>query len=563
MMMFSNGGYKRIHAYKSLQLMLVVLSLLTFVLIPAEGIIAQETPEDLTIQKAPEGKTMQGSPGEELLITDNTIKLPLKSVIVLALKNNLQIAFQSLEPGLVETNIMREESVYDFNFSTQFGKTRRVTQTANLLSGAGEDSVWQQSWDMSLDIAKQFVTGTSAELKWTSSSSRTDFLFQGLVPEYQSEINLSLVQPLLKDFGIDVGKSMIKVANLNDEISQQEFKKRVMDILFQIETLYWNIFFQMEDLEAREKSLEAAQALERDFRLRIDAGTLAPIEIYQAEATVAERKQDLIVARDLLKDTQDDLKSALNFFQKSTYWEVELIPADEPRTERVEEDLMESIKEAFAYRPDYNQAKMDIESRDIMLKYTKNQTLPRVDIFGTVGSMGLGGRGNPDTLDFTGGDPSRAAEFNTGWSDVWDNIGTTDYYNYTIGLKIEFPIGNRFAKSQYSKAKIEAARAATYLKDVENIIITEVKEAVRQVETDYEKIGAAQKSLRSSQEKLDAEEIKFDVGLSTTRNVLDFQEDLAQATSRYALALSQYEKSLSNLARTKGVLLDDYNITIE
>jgi outer membrane protein TolC len=146
---------------------------------------------------------------------------------------------------------------------------------------------------------------------------------------------------------------------------------------------------------------------------------------------------------------------------------------------------------------------------------------------------------------------------------VWDNMGTTDFYNYTIGLKIEFPIGNRFAKSQYSKAKIDAARAATYLKDIENIVITEVKEAVRQVDTDYEKIGAAQKSLRSSQEKLDAEEIKFDVGLSTTRNVLDFQDDLARAASRYALSLSQYEKSLANLARTKGVLLDNYNITIE
>ena len=564
MMTFFNSGDRKLRVYKPIRLMLVVLSMLTFVLIPFKGVMAQDTPEDLTIQEAPEGETLQGASGEELVITDNTIKLPLKSVIVLALKNNLQIAFQSLEPSLIETNIMREESVYDFNFSTQVGKSRRVTQTANLLSGAGEDSVWQQSWDMSMDITKQFVTGTSAELKWVSSSSRTDFLFQGLVPEYQSELNLSFVQPLLKDMGIDIGKSMIKVANLNYEISQQEFKKRVMDILYQIETLYWNIFFQMKDLEAREKALEAAQALERDFRLRIDAGTLAPIEIYQAEATVAERKQDLIVARDLLKDTQDDLKSALNFFQKSTYWDVELIPADEPRTELVKEDLMESIKEAFAYRPDYNQAKMDIESRDIMVKYTKNQTLPRVDIFGTVGTMGLGGRGNEDIFDFTGGGNSTAvSEFSTGWSDVWDNMGTTDFYNYTIGLKIEFPIGNRFAKSQYSKAKIDAARAATYLKDIENIVITEVKEAVRQVNTDYEKIGAAQKSLRSSQEKLDAEEIKFDVGLSTTRNVLDFQDDLARAASRYALSLSQYEKSLANLARTKGVMLDNYNITIE
>ena len=508
----------------------------------------------------------QETVGEEIdFIEGNTIKLPLKSVIFLALKNNLQIAFESLGPNVSETDIAREESVYDPNVSLQFGKDRRVTQTGNFLAGAGEPSIYQESWDLEVDVMKKFVTGTSAELKWNSSDSKTDFLFQALVPEYRSELNLLLTQPLLKDFGIDVGKSMIKIASLNFKMSQDQFKGRVMDILYEIEKQYWNLYFQIKDYEAREKSLKLAEDLLREFKIKIEAGTLAPIEIYQAEAEVATRKEDLIVTRDLLKDSEDRLKSALNFYEKEQYWDLVIIPADEPRPAVSKEDLMEGIKEAFKYRPDYNQAKMDIEARNIMVKYTKNQVLPRVDLFGTIGTMGLGGRGNPDAVDFAGGGNGGqdASSFSTHWDDVSDHMASGDFYNYTIGIKIEFPLGNRFAKSQYSKAKVEALRAATYLKDLENIIINEMRAAVRQVETNLEMIEAARASLKLADEKLKAEEKKYEVGLSTTHDLLEFQEDLARAESREARTLTEYEKSLVNLARVKGLLLEEHNITID
>lgn len=512
----------------------------------------------------------QEKDAEELnLIEGNKVELSLKSVMVLALKNNLQIAFESLGPGVSETEIDREKSVYDPNLSLQLSKDRRVTQVGNFLSGAGEDSVWQQSWGLEADVKKKFVTGTSAELKWNGTDSTTDFLFQSLNPQYQSELNLSLTQPLLRDFGIEVGESMIEVANLNFKMSEEQFKKNVMDILYQIEQYYWNLYFQIRDLEAREKSLKLADDLLREFKIKIEAGTLAPIEIYQAEAEVAERKQDLIVARDLLRDTEDDLKSALNFYEKEQYWDLTIIPADAPQPVVIKEDLMESIKEAFEYRPDYNQAKMDIEARNIMVKYTKNQVLPRVDIFGTIGTMGLAGRPNPETMDFMGGGGffqnlfgKRPDLWSRHWDDVADSMASGDFYNYLIGLKIEFPLGNRFAKSQYSKAKIESARAVTVLRDLENIVINEVREAVRQVGTDTERVEAAKASLRLAEEKLKAEEKKYEVGLSTTHDLLEFQEDLARATSREAMARADYMKSLADLARVKGILLKENNITI-
>ena len=497
------------------------------------------------------------------LIEDNKIKLPLKSVIVLALKNNLQIAFESLGPKVLETEIDREKSVYDPNLSLQFGKDRRVTQVGNFLSGAGKDTVYQESYNLNVDITKRFVTGTSAELKWDSTDSTTDFLFQTLVPQYKSELNLSLNQPLLKDFGIDVGKSLIKVANLNFKISRDQFKDRVIDILYQIEQFYWNLYFQMKDLEAREKSLKLAEDLLRQFKIKIEAGTLAPIEIYQAEAEVATRKQDMIVARDLLRDTEDRLKTALNFYEKEQFWDLVIVPADEPRSAVIKEDLMEGVKQAFQYRPDYNRAKMDIEARNIMVKYTKNQVLPRVDLFGTIGTMGLGGRTNEEALSFMGGNGEESTFWSRHWDDAADSMASGDYYNYAIGIKIEFPLGNRFAKSQYSRAKVEAARAATFLKDLENNVINEVREAVRQVETDLERIDAAKASLRLAEEKLKAEEKKFEVGLSTTHDLLEFQDELARAESREALSRADYEKSLANLARVKGVLLEEYNIMID
>jgi outer membrane protein TolC len=514
----------------------------------------------------PRPASAQEEPAPDLILVEgNVIKLPLQSVIFLALKNNLQIAFQSLAPDIVETEIMREESFYDPDFSLQYGKTRSVQQVGNFLTGAGADSVYQQAWDLKMGVMKQFVTGTSAELKWNATDSKTDFTFQQLVPQYKSDLTLNLTQPLLKDFGIEIGESMIKIANLNFEISQYEFKNQVMEILNGIEKSYWSLYFQIKDYEARQKSLKAAEDLLREFKIRIDAGTLAPIEIYQAEAEVAERKQDLIVAADLVKDTEDRLKTSLNFYDKQEYWDVEIIPAADPRSGPITVDFTQSLQEAFTYRPDYIQAKMDIEARNIMVKYTKNQTLPRVDLFGTLGTMGLAGRGNPDAASIGGGGGIGGKKnlADTRWNDVADSMASGDYYNYAAGVKIQFPFGNRFAKSQYSRAKIESARAATLLKDVENNVINDVRGAVRQIDTDIKRIEAARATMRLADERLKAEQKKYAVGLSTTHDLLEFQDELAKAESRYAFAKAAYEQNLADLAKVKGTLLESHNITID
>ncbi len=186
---------------------------------------------------------------------------------------------------------------------------------------------------------------------------------------------------------------------------------------------------------------------------------------------------------------------------------------------------------------------MDIEARNIMVKYTKNQTLPRVDLFGTIGTMGLAGRGNPDTLNFGGGDRSAARELpHTGmtWQTAWlqEIIITTPSVS-----RSSFPSATVLPGASTPGPKSSAARAATFLKDLENNVINEVKETLRQVNTDHEKVEAARASLRLAKERLNAEEKKFEVGLTTTRNVLEYQGDLATGRKQVCTFSADYEKS--------------------
>lgn len=514
-----------------------------------QSLFAQEQNDDIAV--------------DTLAIEDDRINVPLQSVLMLALKNNLDITFAGLQPQIAATDIAREKSAYDTFFSSQYSKFRENKQVGNALMGSGTSpEIFQERFNLDVTLQKLFTLGTKTELKYSHQQSKTDVPFQGLNPEYIGEIVLSVTQPLLRDFGIEIGQSLIKIASLNHLISENEFRQRVMDILYQIESYYWNLSFRIEDLKAKEKSLKAAADLLRQFKIRIEVGTLAPIEIYQPEADVALRTEEVIIAKARVNGAEDNLKSALNLYEDEKFWNITIIPTDMPYTEQEPIDLKESIKTAIDNRPDFLQAKLNIKASNIQVKYTKNQTMPRIDLLGSLGTYGLAGRTQDTSGAFGGGGLfSRRSQTPTSpwdghWDQVYDGLADKDYYSYMVGIKIEFPLENRLAKSQYSKAKVQAAQAITSLKNTENLIITDVRDAVRLVTTSKKVIETAKAVLRLAEQKLNAEEKKYKVGMSTTHDVLEFQEDLAQAESNLSFARTEHSKSLSNLLRVKGTLLD-------
>lgn len=496
-------------------------------------------------------------------ITDNEIALPLESVLIHALMNNLDITFASTQPQAAATDITREKGAFDTLFSTQFTKYWERMQVGSALTGSNASAdIYQEQTELDMGLSKKFTPGTMAELRMLHRETQTDMPFQGLMPEYYGELVLSLTQPLLRDFGIAVGTSKIRIASLNHDVSELDFRKTVMDILVAIESYYWDLYYRLEDLHAKEKSLQRARDLQREFKIRIDAGTLAPIEIYQADAEVALRTQHVIVAGSGVKKAQDDLKAALNLYGDERYWNVAIRPLDEPREDRIQPDLIESVQTALDKRPDFKAAKLGLQASNIQVKYSKNQTLPRVDLIGSIGTTGLSGRPRDTSGVFGPFYRSSPSPWGGHWDDVWDGMGNDEYYKYTIGIKIEIPLENRLARSQYARARVQKSQSLINLKNKENTIINEVRDAIRNVTDSQKVLDAAMATLTFAREKLLAEERKFNVGMSTTFDLLQMQEDLAEAESSLANARAVHAQSIANFARVKGVLLEEKGLTL-
>jgi outer membrane protein TolC len=504
-----------------------------------------------------------GSSQPELKVQDNKVELSLKSISILALKNNLDIAFEGYNPQLKEADIVQVMASFDTTFSTQFTKDRTVSQSGTFLASGTQPTLAQQNYTYKLSLSKKFTLGTDIDFSYKMNELKSSAIFASFNPWYSTSWQLDLTQPLWKDFGIQIGRTQIKIASLNKNISENTFKSKVMEVLHSVHSDYWNLFYCIRDFEAKKHSLDLAKDFLKNSKIKIEAGTLAPVEIYQAEAEVATREEDVIAAKSAIKEAEDSLKKDLNILDKEEYWDLTIIPSDQPVTDVQPPPLPEAIKIAIEKRPDYLKAVTDIEAKNIKVKYTKNQLYPRLDIIGTIGTSGIAGQPKPPA-DFMGGDGTTTGKrpYTGSARDAFDYLDDGDYYTYSIGLKFEFPLENHYAKSELSRAKVEVAKALTTLKNTETTIINEVKGAIRDVETNLELIRAGEASLKYAQEKLKAEQKKYEVGLSTIHDLLQYQKDLSTAESTLAKALYEYNKSLSNLAKVKGTLLDEYGLTL-
>lgn len=494
-------------------------------------------------------------------IVDNTVELPLESVLILALKNNLDITFARMQPEVAATDIQREEGQFDTLFTSEFSKYRERKQVASALAGSTSSAdIWQERYNFDAGLKKLFTLGTQAELKLSHEESRSDLPFSGLIPQYYSELVLGLTQPLLRDFGIEIGRSYIQIANLNYEKSEQQLRQDVMDVLYQTEALYWDLYFRISDLENKKKSLERARDFQRTFRIRIEAGTLAPIEIYQADAEVALRSQEVIVAEARVRQGEDNLKAALDIYKDNRYWNVHFALIDTPERSLIEPVPGECIAIAMEKRPDFKQAQLGLDIRNVEVRYTKNQLMPRLDLLGSIGTNGLSGKNSDVTfggVTYPGDSP-----WDGDRKDSFQYMRDLDYYTYQIGVRIEFPLENRLARSQHTRARVQAAQAAVDLQSVENKIITEVREAIRLVETTRRVIDSSTATLTFTQEKLKAEEKKYEVGMSTAFAVLEYQSDLVNAESNLAFAYAEHRKSIVNLMRVMGTLLEEKGLVL-
>jgi len=277
----------------------------------------------------------------------------------------------------------------------------------------------------------------------------------------------------------------------------------------------------------------------------------------QAQSEVASRDQLLLSALDIIQDNEDKLKNILNYSFNSQQGKSSLNPSDPPVFDPGTEGILEeAIQIALKDRPDLLVKRKELENRNIEVKYNENQTYPTLDLVSSLGLNGISG----EAIDITSGTVKGKSKFGGGYDNALSDLGSGKYRLWEFGFKLSYPLGNRAAKSKLAGKKLEVAQLLMDIKDLENKISMEVREAYRQIKTDIKRVHAARIAKKLAEEKLSAEEKKFEVGLSTSFNVLEFQEDLAEEQSNEIRTIIDYKKSRNRLRQVKAQTLKENNI---
>jgi len=484
----------------------------------------------------------------------DTLKLDLTGAYELALARNLNLHVGRYDLAIANADVRGSGGIFDPVFSANLNYDSTKTPTSTILEGANVAE--SQNLRFGLGINQLLPSGTQVGLEWVSRRGETNSQFFFLNPRWDAQLRATLAQPLLNGFGTVATRSQIIIAeNLRDQVAAG-FEVQVIQLLADVEQAYWELVATRKAIDVTQQSLELAERLLEETRQRVEVGTSAPIDLVQSEATVATRKQELIYALNAAANAEDSLKGLLGF-DRPEEWQMRIETTDSYITQPVLPDLDESIETALEKRPALLRQELEMERLQHNVRVAKNRALPRLDL---TGSYAFGGVSGTSTIEGPDGNP---IEIRKGWGDAAQQVFNFDFPAWTVGLTYSVPIGNHQAKELLARTRWERERSAAQLEALKQQITREVRFAVRSLEDGAAAIDAAVAARRLAERNLEAEQTKFDNGLSTNFQVSEIQDALASARFSEIRARVNYRKALAIYYGSTGTFLDAKGVQIE
>jgi outer membrane protein TolC len=470
--------------------------------------------------------------------TTNTRPLKLQEAVKLALEHNLDVQIERFNPQLALYTLNAYYGGYEPSLAVSgqhdYSKSGPQVLAGTLFPGSESDDN-----NLSSSLSGVAPWGTTYMLQGNAVDTRVSSV-AGAFENTAASTSIQVKQPLLKNFLIDSTRLNIRVAKNRLKYSELNFKLRVMNTLAATEQAYYNLIYAREFVTVQEKAVELAMRLVAENRKRVEVGALAPLDEQQAEAQAATSQADLISAQNSLAIQDHALKNLITD-QYSKWAAQQLEPTDPLLAPLKIFNRLDSWSEGLTLRPDFLQAKLDVEKAGIQLKYAKNQLLPELDAFATLGYSGSGSQ----------------------FSGALGDVAATDQPFYTYGGQITIPLGNTTARNNYKSGKAAEQQAVMALKKQEQQVLVQIDDAIRQAQSNYERVAATRKAREYAEAALDAEQKKLDSGKSTTYTVLQMQRDLTAARGNEFQALAAYNTALSQLSLQEGTILDRLGINIE
>ena len=516
-----------------------------------------------------------------------TQRVTLQEAIGRALENNPGIAAKRLEPVRVGEDVLEAQSQYDPVAGGSAEYTQSITPNANALAGTRTTELNDRF--LVANLGKLFRTSTRLTLDFNWDRLANNGRFYQLRPQYTPELGFSLVQPLLRDFGWDFSYLVVRVAERTTEGAFYQYEANVANFVQQVIDAYFAVMGARANVQVQQEAEALAQRTVDENKARVKVGLLPPVAILEAQADASARHDDVIRAENLLEVSRQQLAQLCFYRPDGTFVPRTLEPVEYAGIEEVRADVDETLDVALEARPEIHASAKGVQARQLTERIASNALLPRLDVVGGYAVNGLAGKdranakqtskelvvsptdlGNcqflgpgaylcPITVT-TGTPPSPFAGTR---GDAFDRLASGSFKTYNFGVQLSVPIDNAAAKAQHTRSRIELNQSELNHRELLSQVTLEVRQSVADVLSSRQRIDASRVARELAEENLRSQQKRYEVGMATTKDLLDFQQRLTSARAAEVQANFDYAVSVAAWRRAQGTLLEEYHIVLQ
>jgi len=481
------------------------------------------------------------------------VNLTMDEAVAKALDQNLDLSVARLTPQIQDFTVQQSRAFYTPTLTGQFGQRSQTSNPANIFGGGGAGGAQLVNSDnitFNVGLAKPLPwTGGTATLNWANSRSDSTNTGNTINPRYNSDLVAQLVQPLLRNRGIDANRQSMLTAEINRRLADVSLRATTINTVANTRNAYWDLVYATQALETAGRSLALAEKLVQDNQARVEIGTMAPIDVVQAQSEAAARRLGVVQAEAALRTAELVLKRLLVAGTGDPLWTAALNPTDRPPAMAAEKiDVEAALKRALTERTDLVQSMENLKISDVSMKYLKNQTQVGLDLtasYAAGATAGTVGRWVPQT----GGGYEWVTNVPGGYGDALRMLQEVRLPTWILAVNVSYPIGGSAQEASYARSKVQYQQSLAQLRALELRIATDITNAAMNVNSNLQQVQAAAASRELAQKRLEAEQSKFEVGMSTNYNVVLAQRDFADAQDAELRALLNYRKSLVEFDR--------------
>ncbi len=550
--------------------------------------------------------------------SDQSIALTLNEAIRRALENNNDIEVARTNVRFAETSLRALQGVYDPVFSISPQIDNRVQPQANRFAGAGQSgTVSFTNLTLSPTATKFFQTGGGRyDAFFNNTRQTTNSTANIFNPVYSANLGVTFTQPLLRDRSIDNNRREIRIQRKRLAQSDADFRRQTIEVIAQVQRSYWDLVFALRNQQNLLNNLGLTREQFRQTEARISAGALPPLERAEVQTELANRESDLLLASQNVSIAENNIKQLILRDPTSNEWTASLLPTDAPVFDSTPVNLNDALTEARGNRPELSRLKLQRDINDVDLQFFKNQTRPRIDIQSTLSTTGQAG--TPVLSNFTNtttgfgtttngqlplitGDATTNAsaflldQINQlrratpgigtnavvpnvtpvqqtssipsnlvgGYGQTLSNLVGFKTRNIVVGVTIQMPFRNKTALANLAGAQIQRSQLDASMRQQEQIIEVDVRNAAQNVETARRRVLAARAARESAETQLSGERRLNQVGRSTTFFLFQRENQLANARFLEIRAQTDYSKALADLQRATSTTLRANNVIVE